>query len=416
GIGVRVLLDGAWGFACTNRTKKDDILGCVDEALSMAGALVGKMTERGVVLEVDPVEDRTELKAPRPPASVPLDEKLKKASQLEEVARKRDSRVANTFLTYHDVSSRTLLMNTFGTVVETAAPRTIVALRVVASENGIRQRFFDIVGRRAGFEVAEALDPENFSTQAADRAVRLLGASAPPSGKFPVIFDPSIAGLLVHEAFGHNSEADHVWSGESIIAGKMGEQIASPLVTIVDDPTLEGAWGSYDYDAEGVPARPKVLVKNGVLTGLLHSLETAARMDAEPNGSARAESHQFRPVVRMSNTYFKQGKSKLEDMIGEIEYGVLVGRSIGGYVATEKGQFTCHAGESWLIRNGEKAELLRDVAVSGLTLEALRNIDAVSSDFTLSMPGTCGKLGQGVPVDDGGPYMRLRELVVGGTG
>lgn len=416
GIGIRVLLDGAWGFACTNGTKKADIQSCMDEALAMAGALAGRMTERGVVAGTEPCEAKAELRPARPPAKVPLEEKLKKAAQLEAAARRHDDRIVNTFLTYRDVSGRMLVMNTFGTAVETAGPRTIAAIRVVAAENGLRQRSFDVVGRRAGFEVVGELEPDDFGVPTAGRAIRLLGASPPPSGKFPVIFDPTIAGLLVHEAFGHNSEADHVWSGESIIAGKMGERIASPLVTIVDDPTLKGAWGSYDYDAEGVPARSKTLVEKGVFKNLLHSLETAARMEAEPNGSARAENHQFRPVVRMSNTYFKPGGSKLEDMIGGIERGVLVGRSIGGYVATEKGQFTCHAGESWLIRDGEKKELLRDVAVSGLTLEALQNIDAVSSDFSLSMPGTCGKLGQGVPVDDGGPYMRLSELVVGGTG
>lgn len=415
GIGVRALLNGAWGFACANSITKDEIERCAREAVETAGALAG-LSEKSAVAEAAPVTATVEIPCVRPPADVPSSEKIAKAKDLEAAARKHDKRIVNTSLTYRDSQSEMLVVNSRGTRVLTTGPRAVVMLRVVAAEDGLLQRTFEVVGRREGYEAIEALDPAVFSAGAAQRAINLLHAAPPPSGRFPVIFDPSIAGLLVHEAFGHNSEADHVWSGESIIAGKLGEQIASPLVTIIDDPTMKGAWGHFPYDDEGVPARPKTLVENGVLKSFLHSLETAALMNAEPNGSARVENHQYKPIVRMSNTCFKPGGGNLRDMIAGISRGVLVGRSIGGYVATEKGQFTCHAGESWMIRNGEKCELLRDVAVSGLTLEALAGIEGVSSEFELSMPGTCGKQGQGVPVDDGGPYLFLKELVVGGAG
>ncbi|MEW5945225.1 MAG: TldD/PmbA family protein [bacterium] len=416
GAGIRVLADGAWGFASSNGTAPDLIARCGDDALAIARAAAGKQKERGVVKPAPPHVGRSVTAAEIHPESVPIEKKVSLAVSLEKSAREYDPRVANTCLTYWDGSASMLVVNSFGTFVESLSVRTRVAVSVTAADGDARQRAFEIVGGRGGFEIADCIAPARFGEAASARAVRMLYAAAPPSGKFPVIFDPSIAGLLVHEAFGHNSEADHVLSGESIISDKLGQRIASPLVTIVDDPTHPGAWGSFDYDAEGTPAVRRVLIENGVVKGLLHSLETAARMNAVPNGAARCESHHHRPIVRMSNTFFLPGNSTLEDMIKDIETGILLGKALSGYVQTEKGQFTCRAGESWLIRNGKKEKLLRDVSVSGLTLEALAKIDAVASDFALSMPGTCGKLGQGVPVDDGGPHIRVSELVVGGTG
>ncbi|MEW6203312.1 MAG: TldD/PmbA family protein [bacterium] len=414
GVGIRVLMGGSWGFASANGADKRQVERCVRDALAMAKASIGRQTEHGIVAETQPFTGTAKTEPLIHPDDVPMEAKINKAVYFEEKARKYDERVTNTQLTYRDGSGESLVMNTFGTCVRTATVRTFAAVRVVAADGGQRQRAFEIVGRRGGFEVIEELDASHFSEAASSRAIRLLAAEPPPSGSFPVIFDPSIAGLLVHEAFGHNAEADHVWSGESIIAGKFGEQVASPLVTIVDDPTLAGAWGSYDYDSEGTPAQRRVLIENGVVVGFLNSLETAAQLGMQPNGAARCENHHYRPIVRMSNTFFAPGAATLDEMIKKIDTGIMVGKALGGYVATEKGQFTCRAGESWLIRNGQKEKLLRDVAVSGLTLEALRKVEAVSSDFSLSMPGTCGKLGQGVPVDDGGPYILISELVVGG--
>jgi TldD protein len=289
-------------------------------------------------------------------------------------------------------------------------------VRAVASDGDNRQSGYESVGRLEGFELIERTKPEDVGAAAAKRAVDLLSARPAPAGEFPIIFDHTVTGLFAHEVFGHNAEADLVWSGESIIADKMGQRIGSDLVNIIDDATIAGAWGSYYYDSEGVPAQKRILVENGILKNFLHSLETAARFGAVPNGAARSDGSQSRPIVRMSNTFIAPGKTTLEEMVAGLDSGILLKGGLSGYVSTETGQFTCRAAEGWLIKNGALHERLWDVAVSGMVLEALANIDAVGSEFHLASPGTCGKNGQGAPVDNGGPHIRVKRLVVGGSG
>jgi TldD protein len=223
-----------------------------------------------------------------------------------------------------------------------------------------------------------------------------------------------VCGLLVHEAFGHNAEADAVWAGESILAGHEGERVCSELVTIVDDPTLPGLNGSFTYDHEGVPARRQEIIREGVLQGYLHSLETAARLGAEPNGRARAQSHQDEPIVRMSNTFIEGGDGSLEAIIADTERGLLLKGGYWGYVFTARGQFTCNVENAWEIENGRLGRHYRNASFAGLTMEMLSRVDAVGSEISFDLGGTCGKGGQSMHVDAGGPYLRIRDVVVGG--
>ncbi len=414
GLGVRVLRDGAWGFSSSCDVSENSARACLSEALEMARAAAPHVGERSSVAQVEPARDRVTAGAEIDPACVPLAEKVKTVSALESAARGFDGRIANTRLSYFDSGGELLIANTFGTFLEIETVRTKVFLRAVAVEDGVRQFGFESAGRLEGWELVKNLTPEQISVPAARRAVELLGARPAPSGNFPIIFDSSVTGLFVHEAFGHNCEADLVWAGESIIAGKMGEKVGSGLVTIVDDATIPGAWGSYAYDSEGVAAQRRVLVEKGVVKNFMHTLETAAHFGVAPNGSGRAESTSCRPIVRMSNTFIEPGDKSLDEMIRGTDHGLLLKGAFGGYVSTETGQFTCSVAEAWLIRNGELQEMMRDVSVSGMVLEALANVDMVGSDFALTMPGTCGKNGQGMPVDNGGPAIRVKSLVVGG--
>jgi TldD protein len=221
--------------------------------------------------------------------------------------------------------------------------------------------------------------------------------------------------LFTHEALGHNSEADIVMEGGSILEGKLGSRIASDLVTITDDSTLEGVWGSYKYDSEGTPGRRRVVVENGVLKGYLHSLETAAKFNTEPTGSARAQDFGCRPIVRMSNTGIQAGNKSFGELLKGIDHGIMLSEGLGGYVSPEKGQFVFSAGEGWIIRKGELAEHIRDVNMSGILLETLMKIDGVSREYEMpTLKGFCGKDGQTMPVGAGGPYVRVKELMIGG--
>jgi TldD protein len=414
GIGVRVLAGGAWGFATTYAMDEASARKCLSEALEAALTAAPHVDDPASVASVSPVTDVVAAVMARRPDQVPISEKVKAAFGHEQAARKYDPRIENTRLNYSDGVSVMKIANTFGTYIETESARTRIAIRVVARDGDLRQSGYESFGRLEGFELIERIGTDELGVKAARRAVELLSARPAPAGEFPVIFDHTVTGLFVHEAFGHNSEADLVFTGQSIIADKLGVKIGSELVNIVDDSTVEGAWGSYKYDSEGVPGRRRTLVENGVVKGFLHSLETAARFGVAPNGSARSEGSGSRPIVRMSNTFIAPGKSTLDEMVSGIDSGILLIGALSGYVSTETGQFTCRTAEGWFIKNGQLHEQLRDVAVSGMVLEALANVDAVGCEFRLASPGTCGKNGQGVPVDNGGPHIRVKKLVVGG--
>jgi len=414
GLGIRVLKDHAWGFASVSNFDKDSAFVALDAAISMAEASSAR-AEEGCVAQVEPIEREVVAEVEIDPRLVGVERKMAALECYDQAAIKIvGDKLANSLVSYSDRVDTETICNTMGTCVRKESIRTIVHCRIVARDGNILQRAAARIGEPVGFELIERVKPEDFTVKSANLALQLLTAAPPPAGKFPVIFHPSITGLLTHEAIGHNAEADHILSGTSIIEGKLGEKIASDLVTIIDDSTYPGKWGTFDYDSEGTPGAKRVIIENGVLKGYMHSLETAAKMGVKPNGSARAQDYQCRPIVRMSNTYIQPGESTFEDLVKGIDMGVYLRGGEYGYVFCERGQYTCHAGEAVMIRNGELAEQLRDVSVAGMTLETLANIDAVANDFEMNMPGTCGKDGQGMYVDNGGPHIRVKELVVGG--
>ncbi len=415
GAGLRVLVDGAWGFASTNRIGTKALKQCVDDAVAMARAASSSVTERGVVAEVEPVEAKVSTTYQIDPADIPMADRVTTAFEFEKVAREQDpERIVNTVASYADSAAQMYMGNTFGSYIEYESVRSRIGVVVTTQEDNIRQQAADYKANAAGYELIKETDPDEFAGGIARRALKLLSAAPPPAGKFEVIVGPKICGLLVHEAFGHNCEADAVWAGNSIVKGKIGEQVTAPIITIVDDPTLAGANGSYQYDHEGVPAQRHVLVEDGVLQGFLHNLETAARFNVKPNGSGRAGGYQFSPLVRMSNTFIEPGEADLDEMIADIDHGLYLKGGQWGYVFTARGQFTCNVEEAYAIENGQLGQHYRNVNISGMTLETLQAVTAVGSQMKLRNGGTCGKGGQGVPVDTGGPHLRIAELVVGG--
>jgi len=414
GVGIRVLVNGAWGFSSVTPFDRGKMVDALEAALAMAKAS-SERTEHASVAELAPVVDSLCATCASDPRSVNVDTKMRALEEFELAAVSAgQGKIVNTIINYYDRVQRETIANSRGSFVENESVRTLLGATYVARDASVVQKGRARIGWLGGYEVVENTDPKDFTIKAAESAVSLLYAAPPPAGRFPVVFHPTITGLLTHEAIGHNVEADHVLNHTSIVEGKLGETIASKLVTIVDDPTVPNAWGSYKYDSEATPAHKRTLLENGVLKGYLNSLETAAKLGVAPNGCARAQSYDCRPIVRMSNTYIQPGTSTLEQMIAAIDLGVYLKSGEHGYVFCERGQFTCHAGEAYMIRDGRIAEKLRDVSVVGMTLETLANIDAVGDDFLLGMPGMCGKGGQGAPVDNGGPHIRIKELVVGG--
>jgi len=415
GLGVRVLVEGAWGFASISAAREEQMDECLEAAFAMARASRQRLGELSALAQVEAVEDQVPAQYDKDPRAVPIEEKMSALRGYEQAAITRHKdKLANTTVSYNDSTERTVLCNTRGTLIESEVVRTMVGTTMTAQDGDVRQRGWEHKGKLCGFELIEGLTAEDLSLKAADRAVALLKARRAPAGKFPVVFAPSIAGLFVHEALGHNAEADLVLAGESILEGKLGTRIAADCVNVVDDGTIAQSWGSYKYDSEGVPAQRRQIIKDGVLVGYMHSLQTAAKLGTPPNGSARAEGYYNRPVVRMSNTFIVPGRQSFAELIKDIDEGLYMSGGHWGYVMCEKGQYTCHAGEGWMIRNGQLAEHIRDVSISGMILDTLASTEGVSDAFEMEMPGNCGKGGQSMPVNGGGPHVRVREVVVGG--
>jgi TldD protein len=415
GVGIRVIIDGAWGFCSTASLTKKDLSASLEEAIASAKVLRNKVEDKAEVVEMKSCTAKKELHCKISPEDVAPEDKAKRVSEWEREARSLDpQRIQNAVASLSDVLREEIVCNSFGVKVESKLIHTLATVFVAASEGNVRQSASERRGGAKGYELLEEFNPEDFSLKAANKALSLLSASPPPAGTFPAILNPEVVGLFVHEALGHNAEADAVWSGQSIIKEKKGEEIAAPCVSIVDDATIEGAFGFYFFDSEGTPAKRNVIIENGVLVDYLYNLETAKKMNAQPSGNARAESYESPPIVRMSNTFMCPGDWTFEEMLQEMKNGVYLKGGRWGYVFPERGQFTFNVEEAYLVKDGELKEHLRDVSMSGMTLETLQKIKGVSKDFRLSSPGYCGKGGQTAFVDNGGPFVFVEKITVGG--
>jgi TldD protein len=413
GVGVRVIVNGKWGFASTNVSTKPSIVRALEDAVGGAKSIAAQPGEEAKIVDQKPVVDAVVHKAKVNPDDVSDEQKVKRMLEIEKAARTYSERVKDTFLSYREVLTKVLTCNSFGTLIEETTPRIFVYCSVISKKGENMQTGFKSTGNIAGYEIVDDIQVEKFSMKAAETAVKLLDAQSPPRGIFTVVVDPEVGGLFVHEAFGHNSEGDLVFGGQSIISDKMGQKVASDLVSIYDDPTVHKN-GNFTYDHEGTKAKPHLIVDKGTLVGYLHSLESAAKLGGKPQGSARAQSQHYPPIIRMSNTYFAAGNMSFKELLEDVKTGVYLSGSQYGYVETQKGQFTCKVEQGWLIEKGELTEHLRDVAINGLTLDALKNVTAVAKDLKIEMPGMCGKGGQSMYVDAGSPHMRIEGVVVGG--
>jgi TldD protein len=419
---VRVIVGERWGFASTDGLDWRRLSAAVEAAVGLARA--GRALGRPAAVARSPRAGAEPTLAGDFAAGTgevggrELAGWARTLLAFERAARAHAAgRAVNTMASFSRNAGRSALANSQGLAAARASQRETAALMVVVAEPGRGiQRWTERAGRTGDGSLLAELAPGEFPEQAAARALAVLRARPCPGGPFPVILDPATAGVLVHECLGHNAEADLVLSGQSLLDGKLGRPVASPHVTVVDDPTIPRAFGSYEFDSEGTPAGRTEIISRGVLKTYLHSLETAARCRARPTGHGRADGYGAPPLVRMSNTFFAPGKRKLAEMIREVPRGLLLEHGASGQVLSERGHYTVGAGCGRLIENGRLAELVRDVTISGLVLESLRDIDAVSDDFRLESPGYCGKDGQEVPVDNGGAYVRLRKAVVGGRG
>lgn len=358
------------------------------------------------------IEDETHWRSKLDVRHTELDEKIRLMNEMHSGATGHDD-IVSVRTGWSDEHIHTELMTTEGMDRVWSFQRSLIHGMVTARRDGEVVSYRTRHGGQGGLEVIHDCDLVELGESAQRAALRLLNAERAPSGKLPLIADKDLTGVYIHEALGHPCEADLVAAGDSCLDGKLGQQIGNELVTVVDDPTMMGGYGAYPVDDEGVNTREKVLIKNGVLTEYLNHRETAHHFGVEPNGGARAQDGLHHPLVRMSNTMIHGGThADIDELMEDVQYGVYACGTRGGQVDTGRGSFQFAAQEAWLIENGELTRPLKDVSVSGLTLEILKNVNGLTRDASLASPGFCGK-GQTVPVGDGGPVMRISEALVG---
>ncbi|MEM2146992.1 MAG: TldD/PmbA family protein [Candidatus Bathyarchaeia archaeon] len=410
GAALRVLINGAWGFASVGSFNAEKLVNAVCDACKMAKAASLKLKTPIKLVEYKTFEDRVTAKPKKDPSKISIEEKLKTTLAIAETTLKHDKRVKSCTIDYLDLVGTSYFLNNEGTYIENDKLYVWSRILATAKEGDIFTFSREEIGSTAGYEIFDAETPEIVGERVAKRAVNQLKAKMPKGGTFPVVLGPNVVGVFVHEAFGHLAEADLTLSG-SVLMDKLGKKIASEIVTIYDDGTVEGAFGSFKYDDEGVPTQKTLLVKDGVVVGLMHNRETAQKLKANPTGNSRAEDFRVEPLIRMRNTFMEPKDHSFEELIEKIKFGYYF-KSFRGGQANIDGTFQVGIQEGYEIINGEIGEPVRNASISGNTLETLNKVDAVGKDFEL-WPGRCGK-GQTAFVCDGGPHIRVREVIVGG--
>jgi len=414
GGAARVLYNGSWGFYYTTDLSKEGIRNALEKAFKAAKSSSSKATEKSLVKVEKTYEDEVKLKVKIDPRDVPLEEKMKVALEFDKNIWSGRDGIASTIVNLSDSVKTEQIVNSHGTNVFHESCSIRISGQAIAKEGELVQNVSTSMGESNGWEAIEKFDYVKEGQELGKRGIELLKALPPPSGKMNVIMDQSLVGVFIHEAFGHASEADAVKANRSILSGLLGKKVGNESISVIDDPTIPGMRGSYAYDSEGTKAERREIVKNGILVGYLHSLETAAYLNAKPNGAARAMDFSHKPIVRMSNTFIENGEYSLEELAEIVKNGIYLAKSYGGYVNPSIGQFYFTAQEGYIIENGKIGKKVQNVSMSGLTLEVLKNVLGVGNDLKLAFPGTCGKEGQWVPVTGGGPHIAVKDVVVGG--
>jgi TldD protein len=415
GAGFRVLANGAWGFAATSDLSREEITKSVEVAFKMARKTGEFLKEKVKIAKVKAVKDSIRVEAKKRFSEVPIDEKINLTLRLSKMIKEAPN-IASASVSYGDSYGKSLFLSSDGSRIVGEPSRGTIVLIAIAREGDKIRQYRKRIGGIGGFEKLLERRPEAIAKDVAERSAALLKAEQARGGRFTVVADPEHIGVFAHEAVGHATEADVVISGESILTGKLGKEVGSEKVTIYDDPTFSDGYGSMKYDSEGTPAEKRMLIDKGILKSYILNREAAAKLNLRPNGGARAQGYHFRPIPRMSNTYVGPGDYSFEELIEDIDAGVYVKGTRGGEVDTTVGSFQFSAQEGFMIEKGQVTKPLIDVSLSGLTLETLKNIDAVGKDFSMTGIGFCGKGDQlNLPVGNGGPTVRIRNVVLGGA-
>lgn len=406
GAGVRVLSGGTTYFAHVDGLDPADVERAADEA---AAALRAKRAEPRPLTAVASTPHAIEQR----PAEVPAERKAALLRSLDERGRAAGSEIAQFMASYAEVRREVTVANSEGLFAGDDRTRVRIGAQAVARRGDAVETGSETLGGHRGFELFDD-DPGEIAAGAARKALTLLDAGPAPAGSMPVVVGGGFGGVLFHEMTGHGLEADHVQKDASVYAGKLGSQVAQPLLTAYDDGRMPGEWGSDSIDDEGTPTQRTMVIEDGRLVSFLYDRLTARRDGVGSTGNGRRESFRHLPVPRMTNTYIAPGDAEPEAMIAEVGRGFYAASFAGGQVDPATGDFVFGVSEGYLIEGGRVTRPCRGATLVGNCLEALAAIDAVGNDFEMKT-GVCGKAGQKVPVGTGQGHVRIQAMTVGGT-
>jgi TldD protein len=406
GGNVRALVKGGWGFTSFN-----DFTG-LNKRVSLAIEQAQSTgTDLSLLAAIAPAQETISSGVTQNPVTIPLVEKKRLLDEYNEIIWNTPG-IKTSNIGYSDSRKKVIFLNSEGSLISQEREDVSIRLTAIAAKDGEVQQVSLSMGSRGNFDAIHHLHDK--VKEMSQNAVALLDAPQAKGGEYTIVLDPVLAGVFVHEAFGHLSESDFVFENDRMREIMvLGKQFGVNNLNIVDTAAEPGLRGSFKYDDEGTRAVKTYLIREGKLAGRLHSRETAAKMNEKPTGNARAINYRFPPIVRMTNTYIEPDKMSFNDIIADIKEGIYAKNWYGGTTSME--MFTFSAGEAYMIRNGKIAEAIRPVTLTGNVFNTLKNIDAIGNDLDMNQGGGCGKNGQApLPVSNGSPHIRIQHCLIGG--
>lgn len=408
GIGIRIFKDLYSVYGYTNDMSEENLLKTVKK---IAQAIKGTKADIAINLLKQDIENYNKIEIY--PETVSKKSKIEIMKRGYSSAKNYNNEISQVRVSYGDTKQNILVANSEGIWAEDERVRGRIRIESVASDGTEMQTGSMGPGASKGFEFFENMDIESYGREASRIASTILHAEYSPSGKMPVIIDNGFGGVIFHEACGHGLEATSVAKGNSVFAGKLGQMIASPLVSAVDDGTIPNEWGTINIDDEGTPSKRNLLIENGILKGYMIDKLNGRRMGMASTGSGRRESYKYAPTSRMTNTFILNGKSTLEEMISSTEKGIYAKYMGGGSVNPATGNFNFAVMEGYLIENGKITSPVRGATLIGTGSEVLKKIDMVGNNLAYGQ-GMCGSVSGSLCTNVGQPAVRVSEITVGG--
>ncbi len=414
GAGIRVIVGESTGFAHTADLSEAGLLEAAKGAATAVGRGAAATKSVGRLVEQRASNRSSSTNKATLPETIDKGAKIALLQRADAAAREVSGAIQSVSVSYADSRRKIQIANSDGLSTGDDRVRTRFMVQCVASGDTGMQTGMEAPGRGMGFEFFNDFEVESIARTAAERSVSLLSAVPAPSGQMAVVLKRGAGGVLFHEACGHGLEADLVQRDASVFKDRIGTQVASELVTVIDDGTFAREWGTYDIDDEGQAAQRNVLIENGVLTDYMWDLVRARKSGRASSGNGRRETYRHLPMVRMTNTFLPAGDTDPDAIIRDTQYGIYCVQLGGGQVDTATGDFVFGVTEGYLIENGEITRPIRAAQLVGNGPQTMTLVDAVGNDFE-TWTGTCGKSGQGVPVSSGQPTLRVARMTVGGT-